>query len=65
VLRAAPFNLDWGDSIVAKVTATNIVGASAESETGNGAMIVVFPDKPVNLGNDDTVTNSDQVGLTW
>jgi hypothetical protein len=34
-----PYNLQWGDSIYAKVTATNIVGTSDSSLPGNGAII--------------------------
>jgi hypothetical protein len=52
VLRASPFNLDWGSSIVAKITAQNVVGTSIESPQGNGAVIIVFADAPVNLAND-------------
>ena len=50
---------------MAKVTATNLVGSSPVSEEGNGAVIVVFPDVPLNLRNDDTITNADQAGLLW
>jgi hypothetical protein len=37
VLRAAPYSLDWGDSVFAKIIATNSYGDSLESDEGNGA----------------------------
>lgn len=49
VLRSAPYGFDWGDSIHAKVKATNIVGESEYSEVGNGAIILTIPDAPLNL----------------
>lgn len=64
-LRSAPFNLAWGDSVSAKLSATNVVGTSPESPTGNGAVILTYPDSPLNLANDDSVTNENQIGLTW
>ncbi len=36
-LRGAPYNLPWGASIYAKVTANNIVGPSVTSNAGNNA----------------------------
>lgn len=36
-LKAEPYGLDWGSSIYAKVSATNIVGTSDFSVPGNGA----------------------------
>lgn len=36
-LRASPFLYNWGDSVYAKVMATNIVGNSNVSTVGNGA----------------------------
>ena len=38
-------------SIVSKITATNVVGDSIESPEGNGAVIIVFADAPINLAN--------------
>lgn len=52
VLRASPFSLNWGDSVYAKVQATNIKGVSEESDAGNGAKIVTSPDAPSNLQED-------------
>jgi len=54
-LRTTPYNLPWGSSINAKVTAINKYGNSVESEVGNGAIILTYPDPPVNLIEDWTV----------
>jgi hypothetical protein len=51
-LRSAPYSFDWGDSIHAKVKATNIVGDSDYSAVGNGAIILTIPSAPVNLAID-------------
>lgn len=39
----------YGDSIYAKFVASNIYGVSPESNSGNGATVVVVPDPPINL----------------
>lgn len=52
VLRAAPFSLDWGDALFAYVVATNVYGDSADSPAGNGAILITYPDAPVNLLED-------------
>lgn len=64
-LRDSPFNHDWGASIYAKVSATNIVGSSDESQVGNGALILTQPDAPINLSDDTDITDHTQIGLTW
>lgn len=48
-LRASPFDLPWGSHIYGKVLATNLVGSSAYSTVGNGAIILTTPDPPINL----------------
>lgn len=65
VLRSNPFNIAWGGSINAKVSATNVVGTSAYSSNGNGAIILTVTDPPVNLANVVTITSGSQIGLTW
>lgn len=65
VLRAAPFSLDWGDSVYAQVFATNIKGDSLTSEAGNGAIIVTNPDPPLNLAENSIDRSFTVVGLTW
>jgi hypothetical protein len=64
-LLAAPYNLPWGSSIYAKVTAINIVGSSLASIAGNGAVILTSPDPPQSLDNDEVVTNKDTIGFSW
>jgi hypothetical protein len=64
-LTAAPFNIAWGGSIYAKVTAVNILGESISSLVGNGAIILTFPDEPINLANNLEVTWGTTIGLTW
>jgi hypothetical protein len=64
-LIAAPYHLPWGSSIIAKVTAINIIGSSIESLEGNGAIILSITDAPVDLANVPAITTSSQIGLTW
>jgi len=63
--RGAPFNLAWGSSILAKIVATNVYGDSVPSESGNGAVILTYPDAPVNLANNVALTSSSQIGFSW
>lgn len=67
VLQAEPFNLDFGESIYAKVIAYNSIGESPESASGNGAIvsIVVSPDAPIELKRDNLATTTSQIGLMW
>lgn len=64
-LRVSPFNLPWGSSVYAKLSAINLYGTSQESAAGNGAQILTNPDAPVSLANDPAVTLGTQIGLTW
>jgi len=61
----APYYLIWGSSIYAKVIAKNIIGNSVESLAGNGAIILTYPDVPINLANVPSVTKSSQIGILW
>ena len=65
VLIAAPFNILWGSSIYATVTATNLFGNSLVSTVGNGALILTIPDAPLNLSNVPSITSGYQIGLIW
>lgn len=52
--------------VYAKVFAYNYYGDSlSESNLGNGAIIVFVPDHPLDLSNDDSITNAFQIGLRW
>jgi hypothetical protein len=47
------------------VTATNKYGESAHSASGNGAVILQVPDKPILLADNVDVTTAYVIGLTW
>jgi len=47
----------WGMSVFATVSATNIYGTSTDSISGNGAVILTVPSKPINLSNIPELTN--------
>ncbi len=66
ILKASPYNLVKGDSIYAKIISSNIYGDSeVYSEAGNGAVIQLVPDAPVNLVNDATTTIDTLIRFTW
>jgi hypothetical protein len=60
-----PFNIEWGSSIYAKVIATNQYGDSEISDVGNGAIIITYPDAPLNLREDRSIRDSSTLGLLW
>jgi len=62
---ASPYSLNWGDSVYAKVKATNIVGDSSTSSEGNGAVILTNPDAPVSLADDVATTSATTIAMTW
>jgi hypothetical protein len=64
-LRQAPFNLPWGASVFAKVSAANIYGYSAVSASGNGAIILTNPDPPTSLTENLAGRSATTLGLTW
>ena len=65
-MLTTPYSIEWGLSIWATVTAVNIYGLSVESEPGNGAIILMIPDPPINLVNVPApVTLATQIGLDW
>lgn len=64
-LRAAPYNLDWGASVHAKVIAINLYGDSAESDSGNGAIITTSPDPPTDLTEDYFLRTANTLGFNW
>ena len=65
VLQASPYNLAWGASIYATVLATNVVGSSSASTSGNGAVITTNPDPPSSLANNAAITSASIIALTW
>lgn len=64
-LRADPFSLVLGNSVLAKVTATNVYGESAYSVPGNGAIILQVPSAQVGLAFDTLVTTASVIKITW
>lgn len=62
---AAPYNVDGGDSVYAKVSAVNFYGESEQSVDGNGAYYTRVPDSPVSLAEDISVRTYTTDGLTW
>ena len=64
-LLDAPFSLELGGSVYARVTATNYYGDSEVSDEANGAVVVVLPDAPINLADDTSVTSASVIGLVW
>lgn len=60
-----PYNLEQGDSIYAKIIAINHYGESPISLAGNGALVQVVPDAPINLVNDEDVTNAFHIAIDW
>lgn len=63
--RGEPFNLQWGYSIYAYVIAYNLYGDSAPSPVGNGAMILVIPDAPLNLEEVYADRTATTLGMQW
>lgn len=65
VLYAEPYNMVLGDSIYAKVLASNYYGEGPVSAPGNGATIVLVPHPPTSLRNDGAITDATRVGFYW
>lgn len=63
--KGVPYVIDWGSGIYAKISAINVVGNSDFSDEGNGAVILTIPDPPSDLSNNDAITSSSQIGLSW
>jgi hypothetical protein len=64
-LTSAPYNLLFGDSVYAKVVATNVKGSTVGSLEGNSAIIITKPDSPINLVEDLSQRTSSALGLVW
>ena len=57
--------LSWGASVYARITATNYLDSSSVSVIGNGAIILTYPDEPINLVLNDEIVWGSIVGLSW
>lgn len=65
VLRAAPFSLSWGSSVVTKVLATNDFGSSDYSKIVSGAKLITKPDAPTSFVEDSSLRSPTTLGMTW
>lgn len=63
--RETPFSLAWRASAYAKFIATNAYGSSVSSLEGNGAMITINPDQPINLLEVHAQRTKSTLGLSW
>lgn len=64
-MYVTPFNLTQGSSIYVKVAAFNQYGSSTFSYPGNGGVMVMVPDAPLNFRDNVVVTSSSIIGLLW
>ena len=64
-LAGAPWNLILDEEIHAYVIASNNYGDSPASPSGNGGIMRLVPDSPVNLLNDALVTSDQQIIFSW
>jgi len=64
-LKASPFLLIKDESVYAKIISVNVYGSSVYSSAGNGAVIQLVPDAPLNLTNDPTTTIDTLIRFTW
>lgn len=64
-LRSAPYNLVQGESVWVKIVSVNTYGESVISDPGNGAVIQLVPEPPINLLNDPQTTSDVLIRFTW
>jgi hypothetical protein len=64
-LQGAPWNYVWGQSIFAKIIASNIYGDSIVSELGNGARLITYPDAPISVQEDIPNRAPNSISLKW
>ena len=65
VLRSAAYSLDWGQSVYAKVRASNVYGSSPYSDEGNGAIITTSPGAPISLAEVYEQRTKSTLGISW
>jgi hypothetical protein len=65
VVRNAPYSLEWGASVFAKVVASNIYGSAEASVAGNGAKITTYPDAPTDLIEDYSQRTPTVLAFSW
>lgn len=63
-LVGAPYNLPYGSSIFARVTASNSYGSSITSDAANGAIILDVP-SVVTVVNQAAGTSASKITIEW
>ena len=61
----SPFSLIKDESVFAEIISVNVYGSSVYSTAGNGAVIQLVPDAPLNLSNDPTFSTNSVIKFTW
>lgn len=64
-LTAAPYALVQDESVYVSIVSQNFYGDSAQSAKGNGGLIQLVPEAPLNLANDASVTTAQNIKFTW
>ena len=64
-LIIAPYNHILDESVWVKIIAENFYGDSLISDAGNGGLVKLVPDAPVNLANVPSVTSDNRIKFTW
>jgi len=64
-LIISPYNHVLDESVWVKIIAENFYGDSLISEPGNGGLVKLVPDAPINLANDPSVTIDTRIKFTW
>lgn len=54
-----------GELIDVRVTAINSYGESEMSDIGSGALLMILPDPPQNLVNNEAVTDAGVIRIDW
>jgi uncharacterized protein (AIM24 family) len=65
MLNLFNYEIQWGSSVKAKITAFNSKGASQESAEGNGAVLLWGPSAPQNILLDADLTTRFNAAFTW
>jgi hypothetical protein len=60
-----PYSLVLNESMYAKIIAYNVYGDSPYSEPGNGGLVKLVPDAPINIFNDPVITSDIRIRFTW
>jgi hypothetical protein len=64
-LQLTPYDLEYSDGIYARIIATNFYGDSLQSNSGNGALMVLVPDAPTNLLKNTAGSSKSVISFTW